>query len=62
MGSWDQNALSKEQKIGAVTGHELYHAIKEPGRKLTREEHQKAYDAESTIIKEFGVRNRNVKK
>jgi len=56
---WKNNNLTRSQKAASVLGHELHHATKDRGinRKLTREEHQGAYNSEEIIIKEFGKKN-----
>jgi RHS repeat-associated protein len=51
---WKKNKNSFIQKIAAATGHELYHTVFERAVPPSVSEHQKAYDAEEIILKEFG--------
>jgi hypothetical protein len=59
---WKKNKNTFSQKIGGVAGHELHHAAVERGKNVSTAEHQKAYNAEEVILKEFGTKNKKEKK
>ncbi len=63
---YDDNDLTKDQKLGRTAGHETFHATnpldvqRQVERKqLTSEEHQPARDIGSTMSKEYGERNKS---